>query len=113
MASRIKWKCADAPVGRYSSFAKRGWPTAYYKASGKPAAFIRCKDAYIPAEALTDCPTHAALTVTVCHHNHEKAGNSWALLNVKERPASLAAAKRLVERVLAAHPEFAPVENKG
>lgn len=33
MSAAIYWKVDPAPTGRYRSFQRRNWPTAYYKGS--------------------------------------------------------------------------------
>lgn len=105
---KIQWRVDPSPVGRYKSFQKRKWPTAWYSDVWKPMAFIRCEDSYEPSNVkLGD---HAPLTVVLCHHRHPQAGNSWKLLRMKKRFENLAEAKIAVQDFLDAHPEFAPRE---
>lgn len=101
---KIKWKVAAPPVGRYRSFEKRGWPTAYYK-DGKPAVFVHCKEAYLPADVKAGKCFH--FEVSFCHHNHAKAGNSWTLLKASVC-CSFKELQDRVQRKLEARPEYAP-----
>ena len=102
------WRVDPPPTGRYRSFARRDWPTCWWGKDGKPAAFIRCADEYVPA--LVALGDHEPLTVVLCHHRHPNAGNSWHLLRMKQKFETLAAAKQAVEDFLNLHPEFAPRE---
>lgn len=107
---KIHWKVDPSPVGKYRSFEKRAWPTAYYGKNGKPAAFIRCADAYCPAEAREG--THGELTIDIAHHQHPKAGNSWTLMRLARRAKTLTEARTIVAEFIARHPEVHPLPAK-
>lgn len=49
--AKIKWEVEEAPVGRYRSFQKRGWPTGRTDCGMFFA--IRCADAYVPRNVKT------------------------------------------------------------
>lgn len=103
----IKWKVAEAPTGKYRSFERRGWPTAYYDSvGGKPAAFLSCDDAYVPTCVRTGA--HAPIKVIVLHHNHPEAKSSWKRFVMKERAATLSRAKEMVAEFLSAHKDWWP-----
>lgn len=107
MSAAIYWKVDPAPTGRYRSFQKRGWPTAYYKGSDKPAFFLESADAYEPQAVKAG--THAPIYVVACHHNHPSSPNSWARLKMREPFATLDAAKAACLAALNEKPELAPV----
>jgi len=47
----IKWVAADKPVGAYKTFAKRDWPTAYFKNEQENiAAMLVCDDDYVSSK---------------------------------------------------------------
>lgn len=51
---KYKWKVDPPPIGRYRSFERRGWPTAYYCDENEScAAWIMCEDKYCPADVKT------------------------------------------------------------
>lgn len=107
MAVKLVWKIASAPTGRYRSFEHRAWPTCYYgSAEGKPAAFLHCDDSY--SASCVKLGQHATIKISVLHHNHELAGNSWVVLTLSRPALTLAEAKERVARFLATHPEFWP-----
>ena len=108
MSAAIYWRVDPAPTGRYRSFQKRRWPTAYYKGSDKPAFFIECPESYEPSKVTSG--EHAGLTLVACHHNHPNAGNSWARLKFTSPFVTLAACKEAAEQALCEHPEFVPAE---
>lgn len=107
MSAAIYWRVDPAPTGRYRSFQRREWPTAWYKDANKPAFFLECADDYEPQAVKTRL--HAPIYVVVCHHNHPKAGNSWARLRMREPFKTLADAKAACLAVLIEKPEIAPV----
>lgn len=106
---KLKWKVGEKPTGRYRSFAKRGWPTAEYPC-GKPAAFLRCDDSYTPSNLALG--NHSPITVHLCHHQHPKRGNSWAVMRSKITFETLRDAKDYVQSFVDSHPEYAPLEKK-
>lgn len=104
---KIVWKVTEAPTGRYRSFERRSWPTAYYGSTdGKPAAFLECEDAYVPARVREGA--HAPIKVIVLHHNHPEAGKSWKHFVLKERAPTLDRAKQMAEEFLLAHTDWHP-----
>lgn len=103
---KLHWKVDPSPVGKYRSFEKRAWPTAYYGKGGKPAAFIRCEDAYCPADVKEG--SHGELTIDIAHHQHPKAGNSWTLMRLARRAKTLDEARSMVAEFIARHPEVHP-----
>lgn len=104
---KIVWKVAEAPTGRYRSFERRGWPTAYYGSTeGKPAAFLDCDDQYVPASVRAGA--HALIKVVVLHHNHPEANGSWKRFVMKERAVTLDRAKEMVAEFLNAHEDWWP-----
>lgn len=105
---KLQWKVAPKPSGRYRSFEKRGWPTAYYIEGGRPAAFIDCEDGYRPSEVALG--EHRELTVRICNHQHPNAVNSWVVVKLKKKFETLGAAKGAIVDFLEAHPEYWPVQ---
>ena len=59
--AKIKWEVEEAPVGRYRSFRKRGWPTGRTECNMFFA--IRCADEYVPRKVTTG--DHAPLKLAV------------------------------------------------
>lgn len=98
-----KWKVASEPTGRYRSFEKRDWPTAYWP-NEKPAFKIYCDDAYTPRRARGES-AHGELKVMVAHHKDE-GGFEWKML--KKRAATLVEAKQLAEDFIKQFPDWAP-----
>ena len=80
--------------------------TAGVGKGGKPAAFIRCEDAYCPADVKEG--SHGALTIDIAHHQHPKAGNSWTLMRLARRAKTLDEARSMVAEFIARHPEVHP-----
>jgi hypothetical protein len=104
MMVKIKWQVAEAPTGRYRSFYKRGWPTARYKDTDRPALYIECEDSYVPANVKTG--NHKELVVLVADYSVEQGTFQWRRL--KARFKTLDEAKAAGERFLNAHPEMQP-----
>jgi hypothetical protein len=108
---KLVWKVAEAPTGRYRSFERRGWPTAYFgKVDGWPAAFLSCADEYRPAQVRTG--THQPITVALCHHQHPDKGSSWKTFRLKAAAKTLDEAKKLVQEFYETHPEWLPTEER-
>lgn len=116
MSVKLYWKVEPEPTGRYRSFARRGWPSAYYVTGGvrtdteklKPAAFLVCDDDYDPPKVRTG--QHRPIEIIVLHHQHPQAGNSWKRFRLKETGDTLDRAKQIVQKFLDEHPEFHPKE---
>jgi hypothetical protein len=107
MAKLYKWKVASAPTGRFRSFQHRSWPIAIYAASDKTAAQIICgngelHDSYSPTKARSG--DHAELKVMVADHSQPK----WQWRTLKQRFATLDAAKAGFDTFIAGRPDFAP-----
>jgi hypothetical protein len=104
---KLKWKVAEAPTGPYRSFHKRAWPAASYP-NGKPAAWLNCEDDYRPRDVREG--RHKPITITLAHHQHPEAGNSWKVMRLKGQAATLQEAKDHVQAFLEIHGEFWPKE---
>lgn len=98
---KITWKVAPEPTGRYRSFEKRGWPTAYWPGD-VPCAHISCESDYTPARARGE-QVHAELHVWVAIALPDSS--NWDNRRLKQRATSLAQAKQLVEQFFTAYPE--------
>lgn len=103
---KLYWKVADKPTGRYRSFERRSWPTAYYGRDGKPAAFLSCEDDYRPADVREG--KHAPITLTLLHHQHPEAGNSWKRFRYNKQAKTLDEAKQMVQEFVDKHPDWHP-----
>jgi hypothetical protein len=104
---KLKWKVAEAPTGRYRSFEKRGWPSAYYVDNGNNAAVaIYCEDEYRPENVKIG--KHAVLEVRIADWSVEHAFK-WRTL--KQRFATLQEAKETVTKFLEANPKYWPESN--
>ena len=101
--SLVKWKVSEAETSRFSSFHKRGWPMANYKADGEVAAMIMCEDAYVPRHVASG--DHAPLSLRIADHSVKP----WAWKRAKATFTTLQEAKDALDRILTSHPEFAPV----
>lgn len=100
-----KWKVGEAPTGRYRSFEKRSWPSAYYTdAQESVCAAIYCDTAYSPSAAKSG--QHAELKVCVADHSQVP----WKWRTLAQRFTSLEAAKAAVVAILEKHPHFIPKE---
>ena len=100
---KITWKVAEAPTGRYRSFHKRGWPSAYM--GDHPVLAIYCDDSYTPAKAKSG--EHAELKVTVAQwFEREGMTPSFKWLTMKQRFATLDAAKKAATDWYLAHQNF-------
>lgn len=105
--SALCWRVDPPATGRFRSFQRRGWPQASYGPNGKPAAFLDSSDEYEPSKVKTG--EHAPITITICHHQHPKRGNSWTLLRFKTQAKTLKEAKEMVAALIAKHPEYRPL----
>lgn len=106
MTTKLYWKVAPKPRGRYRSFQRRGWPTAYYSGGDEPAAFLTCEDDYSPARVRTG--QHSLITITVLHHNVPDVV-TWKRYNLRHRAATLEEAKSLVQRFFDEHESWQPI----
>lgn len=107
-APKLTWRVQPAPTGRYSSFQRRGWPSASWP-DGRVAAYIDCEDDYTPGRARGARP-HAPLRVRIadwsCRTTDGRVTFEWRLL--VKRCATLPEAKALAQRALAQRPQFFP-----
>lgn len=94
MPLKLIWRVCPESTGKYRSFHRRGWPTAYYPGEGaKPAVFLSCADEYRPSRVREGA--HGPITITVLHHNHPESPNSWKQFNLKKQGATLDEAKAI------------------
>ena len=99
---KIKWKVTEKETGRWSSFHKRGWPTAYYDKDCH-CATILCEDGYAPYKVREG--KHAELKMMVAQYH---PNGSWQWKTLTKRFKTLQEAKDGLIMFLAAHPEFIP-----
>ena len=99
----IKWQVSEKETGRYASFRKRSWPTAYYKMPGERiAAMIHCKDSYEPRNLAS--ANHAPLRLYIA--DHSATPFEWRL--IKKAYPSLSEAKTAALRAIEQNPTFVP-----
>ena len=102
--SKIKWKVAEAPTGRYRSFFSRDWPHAYYE-NGDSCAFIKCDDSYRPADAKSG--NHSELKLYIADWSiSTKEHKTFKWKVAVRRPATVAEAKVLLNELLEKFPSF-------
>lgn len=97
MKVKLKWKVDPVPTGRYRSFVKRGWPSAYYP-DGNNAVFLYAEEPYAPCFARAEL--RFPITIRVAFHHPEeewpeKGAFTWRTLKV--RAYSLEEAKTLAQ----------------
>lgn len=100
----IKWRVSDTPVGRYCSFERREWPSAFYE-NGSLCAFITCEDEYVPSKIKNN--DHALLILHIAHYGDHTHG-AWTMKRLKKQAISLKEAKDMVHLFIMNHPEFHP-----
>lgn len=96
--TKIKWKVAEKETGRYASFHRRSWPTAYYN-NGAVAASILCETEYIPSQMKTG--NHSPLTLMIADYSFYPY--KWARL--KTSFATLQELKDAFQKFIDAHPK--------
>ena len=102
---KYKWKVSEPPTGRYRSFHKRAWPSAYYLDPEKrPAALMNCEKSYHPKEARSG--NHPELTVRVADHSQKPF--KWLVL--KKHFATIDEAKDGFEEFRKKYPHIQPKE---
>jgi hypothetical protein len=94
---RLKWRIGETPTGRYRSFESRAWPHAE-GAAGAWYARIEADAAYEPRVAET-----TELRVYVADRS---TGGPFKWRRLKARPVGVKAAKELVAKFFALHPEW-------
>ena len=102
---KIKWKVDPASTGKYRSFDKRGWPTAFYQNEDENVcAFISCTDEYYPPNVKTG--KHDPLYVRVFDYENKK-------YRKYTRPfSSINEVKEWVLELLKRNPNFYPKEKE-
>lgn len=104
---KLIWRVGEEPTGRFRSFDRRAWPTAYYgSAEGKPAAFIYSDTSY--SGSVVKSGRHEPLKVRVLHHNHPDNPESWKVVVLKAEFATLKDAKEAVAKFLESHLDWVP-----
>lgn len=96
--TKLKWKVAEKPTGRYASFQYRPWPTA--SIGELMVAAITCEDDYRAWRVKTG--NHAELTVRVM--DRRNGGHQWRRLAQKSK--TLDEAKKLAQLFWDTHPGF-------
>lgn len=97
--SKLKWRVSEPWTGPYSSFHKRGWPTA--ELDGEIAFALYCDDAYVPADVKTG--NHREITIHVADRRVEGPGFKWRVM--KNKANTLAEAKAIAQAFADDHPE--------
>lgn len=94
----LKWRVDPEPTGRYSSFEKRGFPSADYPGE-RPAANIRCKDSYLPS--VHRDATDLDLELWVAQYYIGEAGNeTFKWRRLVKRASSIKEAKEIVSQFI-------------
>jgi len=94
---KLYWKVDPAPTGRFRSFEKRGWPTAYYdKDEDKIAAALYCDAEYVPSIVKSG----ELFNIQVRIADYSIGGGGWEWRTMKTRCKSLDEAKKFVFYVL-------------
>lgn len=108
MTIKLVWKVAPEPVGRYRSFEERGWPTADYKGTDKPAVMLQGSVGYTPRLA-RDGGTALILTVFIADWRRLSPGAAaFTWRKLKATFTSLQEAKEAAAQAISRHPEFIP-----
>jgi len=110
---KLKWTIAPAPTGQYRSFTERGWPTAEFPETDRPAAHIACADEYVPSKVKT--ADHAPLDVFIAKYataqeRKETGCGAFTWQKAKKQATTLAEAKKLAADLLEKFPHFWPEE---
>lgn len=103
---KIKWKVSSTPVGRYRSFERRAWPTAWIGDS--ILASITCADDYSASRSREG--RHAPLALFL--YDYSKGVQNRSMRKAIRSYATLDEAKAALPKLLDLHPEFIPVEGK-
>ena len=101
MARLYKWKVDPEPTGRYRSFKRRGWPTAYYS-DDRIAASINCEEPYNTQRAKSG--NHSPLILRIAVYN----GGSFVWRRVKGEFKTLEDAKKRFEELVEKFPAITP-----
>ena len=108
MSAKLKliWKVDEKPTGMYSSFERRGWPSAEYK-NGNFAVDIRCEDEYIPCNVRDG--KHGPLTLRIADYSRPsnvESGCGWTQVRSTKQFATLKEAKDAAVEILLACPHL-------
>lgn len=98
MATKLVWRVAPPPTGRYRSFKSRAWPSASF-ADFSPAAFLSCADAYEPRRVRDG--SHGPISVRIADYSTFLF--TWRRLKAKFR--TLAEAKAAAAAFFKANPK--------
>lgn len=100
MKPKLKWKVSEAETGRYASFHKRAFPSAYWN-DGSPAAYMSCELSYQGAYLKSpDLPNGELITIRVTIPDGDKW--KWAVLKLKAK--SVPEAKQIVKEFFENNP---------
>jgi hypothetical protein len=107
---KLVWRVGSVPTGRYRSFDRREWPSAYWSnAEESPAVRITCADEYTPSRAKAG--DHQPLQVYVADFSmpsNKETGCGFTWRKMKKDFATLGAAKAAAESLLATTSTLAP-----
>lgn len=107
---KIVWRVEPAPTGRYRSFEKRSWPTAYYdKNKEYYAASIFCKTEYDPAKVKAG--NHAPLFLKIADYSkpsNPETRSGWSIATPARGFNTLSELKKWFEDFIKAHPAIRP-----
>lgn len=106
MVKKVKliWKVDEKPTGRYASFEKRSWPTAFYQ-NGEYAASISCEDAYNPRDAKEG--KHKPLILRLANYSipsNLENNSGWTMVRAKKEFATLKELKLAAIELLEKNP---------
>ena len=102
----LTWKVEPAPTGLYKSFEKRGWPSAFFKNSGRAAAIISADCPYVSSKQLPTSPLKVRIAF---YHSPEErilGKGAWTWRTLKAEFSTLDEAKAAAEKFLKNHPEY-------
>ena len=102
---KLKWKVDEKPTGKFSSFERRGWPTAEF-ANGDSAARIECENEYIPSNVRIGQHAPLAVRIACWTQNRTPAQPAFVWRRLTLRFATLQEAKATAESFIEQHPEF-------
>jgi len=100
MKPKLKWKVSEAEKGRYASFHKRAFPSAYWN-DGSAAVALHCElryhGSYLKA---SDLPNNELITIRVTIPD----GDKWKWVTLKHKAKSIPEAKQVVQQFFDANP---------
>lgn len=92
---KLTWRVSPAPTGRYRSFERREWPSAFYS-NDRIAFAIRCEDEYVPRNVRTG--EHAELTLLVAVYSDKSFDWKRGVVKYATLPELKAGAAALLAR---------------